>query len=469
MKKVLSTVVALGCCLYLPTAVLAGGGKKADDSMARELQDLRDQLARQQAEIDMLKGQKAGDPSLSGRVEALEKKKGYVMAGNSFIDQVTLKGDFRVRYEYQDWGFNDGDDVNTEHFRNRFRLGGIWQNKAENWVVGAGVATGSATNPTSTNDTWGTTNSFDHSEFNLDYAYAKHTWNDYSMTLGQMENPHVTTWTMYDPDVRFTGLTLAYGAKEGVFATGSAYGVQERILEDGDNSNTSMMYWGQAGYKGKFSEKGAYTLAAGYHMYDQEFINQNSRQNAADSNKLNEIDPDEYGLSIGDLYGDVTIPAGPMVLKFYGQVWMNFDADGEMYESQATTFNGTSGAGRYEYYTAIDQTADDNDLGWVIGVNSNIEQFHFGVAYAYVEADSLYGYLSDADFGIDPTNKEGIRANIGYDITKNWAVDFNFFYAERIEDLTNYEYDTLTDTAVNLGTDSVDDKMTYQLDVSYKF
>jgi len=132
MKKVLATVVALGCCLYLPTAVLAGGGKKASDDMARELQDLRDQLARQQAEIDMLKGQKS-DPTLNSRLEALEKKKGYVMAKNEFIDQVTLKGDFRVRYEYLDYNnFDDGSSENNEHFRNRFRLGGVWQNKAEN-------------------------------------------------------------------------------------------------------------------------------------------------------------------------------------------------------------------------------------------------------------------------------------------------------------------------------------------------
>lgn len=456
MKKVLSTVVALGCCLYLPTAVLAGGGKKASDDMSRELQDLRDQLARQQAEIDMLKAQKAPavDPTLSSRLEALEKKKGYVMAGNSFIDQVTLKGDFRVRYEYQDWGgTNGGQDVDTEHFRNRFRLGGIWQNKAENWVVGAGVATGSATNPTSTNDTWGSDYAFDHSEFNLDYAYAKHTWNDYSMTLGQMENPYVTTWVMYDPDVRFTGLTLAYGANEGIFAMASAYGVQERILWD-DNyygeSNSSMMYWGQVGYKGKFSEKGKYTLAAGYQMYDQEFIN--TGVDDLMDNTLGNIDGNEYGLSIGDLYGDVCFPAGPMTMKLYGQVWMNFDADGNIYRSQA--FRTVDGI---DY--GLEQTPDDNDLGWVLGLNGNIEQFHFGYAYAYVEADSLYGFLSDADFGIDSTNKEGHRANIGYDITKNWAVDLNFFWVEDIEDLRD----------INGNEDPIDDKTTYQLDVSYKF
>jgi hypothetical protein len=318
--------------------------------------------------------------------------------------------------------------------------------------VGAGVATGNWHNPTSTNDTWGAEhgtrnyldgNAFDHSEFNLDYAYAKHTWNDFSMTLGQMENPYVTSWTMYDPDVRFTGLTLAYGGKEGVFATVSAYGVQEHILEDGNNTNSSMMYWGQVGYNGKFSEKGKYTLAGGYQMYDQELVNQdNVLANT-------EINPDEYGLSIGDLYGDVTFPAGPMTMKLYGHVWMNFDADGAVGESQV----GDLG----DYY--LNEEPDNNDMGWVLGLNANIEQFHFGYAYAYVEADSLYGYLSDADFGIDTTNKQGHRANIGYDITKNWAVDFNFFWVEDLEDLVD----------VNGNEDTIDDKQTYQLDVSYKF
>jgi len=389
----------------------------------------------------MLKGQKApaGDPSLTGRVEALEKKKGYVMAKNEFIDQVTLKGDFRVRYEYLDYNRTNGQqDYDHEHFRNRFRLGGVWQNKAENWVVGAGVATGNWNNPTSTNDTWGaetTGTPFDHSEFNLDYAYAKHTWTDFSMTLGQMENPYVTSWAMYDPDVRFTGLTLAYGAKEGVFATASAYGVQEHVLSGSNDRNSSMMYWGQVGYKNKFSEKGKYTFAAGYQMYDQEFINQN------DTTYIGNIDPNEYGLSIGDLYGDVTFPAGPVTLTFYGQVWMNFDADGAIHRSQAGS--------------TFPETPDDNDMGWVLGLNGKIEQVHFGYAYAYIEADSLYGYLSDADFALTgQNNDQGHRVNLGYDVTKNWAVDFNFFSVERIEDLIG---------------DTYDDKQTYQLDVSYKF
>lgn len=276
-------------------------------------------------------------------------------------------------------------------------------------------------------------NTFDHSEFNLDYAYAKHKWNDYSMTLGQMVNPFVTTWTMTDADVRLTGLTLAYGAKEGVFATVGAFGAQNFIVS-GKDDNTGMMYQAQVGYKDKFSDKGKYTVAIGYQTYDQEYINQSN-------NITGNIDENEYGLDIGDLYGDVSFPAGPVNLKLYGHMWMNFGADG-----------AGSQAGSY-----FPESAEDNDMGWVVGLEGNVDQFHFGYAYAYVEADSYYGYLSDADFGMDKTNKKGHKANIGYDVTKNWAVDLNFWYAERIEELTG-------GTSVDY-----DDKTTYQVDVSYKF
>lgn len=66
----------------MPAAVLAGGGKQVgNDEIMRELQELRNQVSQQQAEIDMLKGQKPADTTgLSTRVDALEQKKGYVVA-----------------------------------------------------------------------------------------------------------------------------------------------------------------------------------------------------------------------------------------------------------------------------------------------------------------------------------------------------------------------------------------------------
>ncbi len=223
MKKVLSTVVALGCCLYLPSAVLAGGGKKVSDDMSREMADLRAQLAKQQAEIDMLKGQKS-DPTLATRLDALEKKKGYVMAGNAFIDGVTLTGTLRERFQMNSYNFYGSNDADQERFRTIARFGGVWQNKAENWVIGAGIATGWNDANRGAEDTWGDEASFDHNTINLDYMYAKHTFGDYAMYLGQTPYPYKASWIFFDGDLRPAGATVAYGQATGVFAMAGAYG-----------------------------------------------------------------------------------------------------------------------------------------------------------------------------------------------------------------------------------------------------
>ena len=145
MKKVLSTAVALGFCLYLPAAAVAGGSH-GNDEILRELQELRAQVSNQQAEIDMLKGQKASTPAdmeymknkvaaQGEHIEALEAKKGFAVSGNEFIDGIKLKGDLRVRYEMRDKEYKDGmgEDLTRERFRTRFRLGGVWDNKEESW------------------------------------------------------------------------------------------------------------------------------------------------------------------------------------------------------------------------------------------------------------------------------------------------------------------------------------------------
>ena len=454
MKKVLSTAAALGLCLYLPAAALAGGST-TNDAILRELQELRAQVSNQQAEIDMLKEQKGAAPAedmeylrtkvtaQQEHIEAIEAKKGFAVSGNEFIDQIKVKGDLRARYDVRDKEYKEGKgkDITRERFRARFRLGGVWDNKEESWQVGAGLASGSD-DPTSTNDTWSENKPFETGDIRLDYAYAKHKWNDFSMTLGQHENPYKTSWVLWDGDVRLAGMTLAYGQKEGLFATGGAYGA--KLVQDDD---TSMLYMGQVGYNGKFSEKGKFTVATGYHTYSNEIIDEEYALDHDDADLdtksqfgLGSVDPDAYELNIGDIYGDVSFPAGPVKLKLYGQTWMNFGADGK---------HGQAGS-------KFPGTPEDNDLGWVAGIDGTFNDFKLGYAYSVVEADSLFGYLSDSDFsdGLAKTNKQGHRIQLGYNLSKNWSTDFTFFNVKRTED-----YATAKEDQVNL----------YLVDVNYKF
>ncbi|MDG4476196.1 putative porin [Thiovibrio frasassiensis] len=418
MRKVLSAAAALGVCLALPAAAMAGAGV-TDEQILKDLEYLRNKVAAQQEHIEALEGK--------------QDSKGKVALANEFIDQLTLKGDLRVRYEKRDKDYKDGQgsDASRDRWRTRFRLGGIWDNKAENWQVGAGLATGSD-DPTSTNDTWSESKTFETGDIRLDYAYAKHKWNDFAFTLGQAENPYKSSWVFWDGDVRLSGLTAQYGQKDGIFATLGGYGA--KLVND---DNTATLVAGQAGYKGKVGSA-KYTLAAGYQTYSKSLINEG---NAAF--ELDRVDEDKYELNIGDLYGDVSFPVGDVKLKLYGQIWQNFGADGEIGESQAEDFTKKPG---------------DADMGWVFGADAKYNSFKLGYAYSVVEADSLFGYLSDSDFGdglnASKTNKKGHRVQLGYDISKNWGTSLTWLSFEPNEESVNY---------------TVDQVDIYQFDVSYKF
>lgn len=434
MRKVLAAAAALGVCLTLPAVALAGAGM-SDEQILKELEYLRNKVASQQEHIDALGAMV--DKKVSAKVEEEVKKNGTskVALANEFIDQLTLKGDLRARYERQDKDYYaqaNTADVARDRWRTRFRVGGVWNNKAEDWQVGAGLATGSD-DPTSTNDTWSEDKPFETGDIRLDYAYAKHKIQDFNVILGQQINPYETSWVLWDGDVRLAGLTGQYGGKEGIFATLGGYDAK---LVNGDNS--AMLYMGQAGYRGKVGEA-KYTVAAGYHAYDQSFVNDKA------STSLNNIDPVQYALEVGDLFGKVSFPVATAKLSLYGHVWQNFGADGDPGESQAKDFPKKPG---------------DADLGWVIGLDAKLDKVRLGYAYAMVEADSMYGYLGDSDFGdglgMSKTNKKGHRVQAGYDFTKNWSADITWM---------SYEQEEAYYSANN-KVDSVD---LYQFDVNYKF
>ncbi len=433
MRKMLLAVAVLTIGAGLPTLAHAGVGAESQDEIRQELDSLRQKMNSQMGRIEELEGK------LKKQEEAGASPSKVTLA-NEFIDQLTLKGDLRVRYERRALDYYDqanASDVNRDRWRTRFRLGGVWENKAENWEVGAGLATGEAANAdgshlaTSTNGTWSKSSPFQSNDIWLDYAYAAHKWQDFKFTIGQQFNPYETSWVLWDSDVRLAGLTAQYGKKEGAFVTVGGY--DAKLVND---DNSAMLYVGQAGYRGKVSSVG-YTVAAGYQKYDQSFIN--DKANTA----LNNIDPTKYALEIGDLYGKVSFPVAAANLSLYGHIWKNFGADGAVGQSQVKDFPKQPG---------------DADVGWVVGIDAKIDKVRLGYAYAVVEADSLYGGLTDSDFGdgISTTNKKGHRVQAGYDFTKNWAADFTWL---------NYKQDERFYSANN----KVDSVNLLQFDVNYKF
>ncbi|MEW6595426.1 MAG: putative porin [Thermodesulfobacteriota bacterium] len=421
MKKMMVAVAALSLGMALPSLAAAGVGDESAEEIKKELEYLRLKMSSQMERVEHLEDQ----------LKKQGEKSGKVVLANEFIDQLTLKGDLRVRYERRELDYKEtnASEKDQDRWRTRFRVGGIWNNKAEDWQVGAGLATGSD-DPTSTNDTWSEDKPFETGDIRLDYAYAAHKWQDFMFTLGQQNNPYETSWVMWDGDVRLAGITGQYGKKEGLFATLGGYAAK-LVASD----NTATLTAGQLGYRGKAADA-KYTLAAGYHTFSKSLINEGSA-----TFNLGTVDENMYELNIGDLYGKVSFPVAQAKLALVGHVWKNFGADGAAGTSQASTYTGKP---------------EDADTGYALGIEATIDKFKVGYDYSVVEADSLFGYLADSDFGdgLSDTNKKGHRVQLGYNMTKNWSAGVTWL---------NYERDEDTGTT---GVDSVD---LYQFDVNYKF
>ena len=399
MKKLLKLVALLGVVTMLAVPQFAAADYN-QEQILKELEYLKQKVQSQQQHIDQLQTiiNETMDKKIDAKVEEKMAKGGSskVALANEFIDQLDIKGDLRVRFERRDV---DGGKA-RDRFRTRFRIGGVWKNKAESWEVGAGLATG-GTDGTSTNDTWGDAEPFETGDIRLDYAYAKHKMGDFSFTLGQQKNPFLCSWLIWDGDLRPTGFTSQFSHESGFFATLGAYGL---VLYDSDN--TAMMYAGQLGYTNTIGNVGL-TVAAGYQQYDSIW------SSAAAPNS-------DYDFEIGDIYAKADFSAGSVKLSPYAQIWSNFGADGGVGEGQV--------GGTLE--------PEDEDLGWVAGIDAKMGRFKLGYAYAVVGADSIYEGLKDSDFGTGAgdVDVKGHKISASYSFTKNVSAALPPCYMNRTKE-----------------------------------
>jgi hypothetical protein len=390
------------------------------------------------------------------------------------IDGLKLTGDLRVRYEQRDREIEAADDAakgdgDRSRFRTRLRVGGIWSNKAENWEVGVGAATGEKNDDRSTNDTWGHDSYiFEKGNVYLDYAYAKHTWaapcdsaalGPLSLTGGQQRNPLVSTIMTWDGDISPIGFTAQYGdpkGKEysGAFLTLGGYSLSYIASGQsigGDNQerwdDNAWLYATQVGYAYKSDPFDALGLI-GYQQVSSTYRNIAAATWAnSNSNNPNNAWGSEdtgYEYSIGEAYGEFKTTFAGIEAKPYGHAAMNFGADGN--KSQAR--NNVSGE--------IDPS--EENLAWMLGLDLKRGKWSLGYGYAYIGADAVFGPGRDSDFGetagLQDTDILGHVVKLAYNPTKNVTLGASAFFLQRIQEVKATEAD-----AARL----------FQLDAVYKF
>jgi hypothetical protein len=481
MKR--STIVSMAISAGLIAITCTGGEPVNQDEVLRLLQELQRTVATQQDEISNLKAelaaqrqrdgsaidaamQQAVDMAVDERLEAEGlaqlKDAGSITLGKD-ISGLKIKGDLRLRYERRERHDADAGDDGGERdrYRQRARVGLVWDSEENDTQVGLGIATGGS-DATSTNDTFSDKAVFETGDLRLDYAYAKQTFDAVTVTLGQQKNPFKTSKVFWDGDVRPAGLTVQTDT-DSFFATTGLYDV----MHIGSNESDAILWGTQLGTSFE-SDGAAGTLAIAYYHFNSATTDSVAGGldlgDVEDDNGDGDLDAGEiigadfdgpvngipagldnsYDFQILDLYGQVKFDLGDVDMKVFGQFARNLGADGAVNTGQRP---GTAA-------DPIDP--EDAEDAWVLGVEGKTGPVKLGYQYARIEADSLYGVLKDSDFGagggLSSTDIKGHIFKAGYSFNSQLSLNGTVMLVDRIE----------------LSTDK-DEANLYQLDLSYKF
>jgi hypothetical protein len=336
---------------------------------------------------------------------------------SDFIAGVDLKGDLRVRYDWQE--DDDDKDSAKDRLRARFRFGLVWNNPDESWKVAAGLATGDL-DGASTNATYSEEEIFETGDIRLDYAYAEHTINKFKFIAGQQENKFYSTMALWDSDVRPAGFTAQVNL-DPAFITAGYY--QVRYI---DRAIASM-----GGIQAGVNIKNLLMAAAYYDVnHVKEFLEEGNDDLV--------LDPD-YKYQIMDFFTKYDLKLDKATITPYGQVFYNAGAKGDAGQS---VLGGT-----------LDP--EEENLGWLVGIAAKIDKIGFGVEYGQIGADSAIQDIKDSDWGagLNSTDIKGWKADVGYKLTKNCEFKVTGYYTEPME-RENY---------------AVENVKRAQVDLSYKF
>jgi hypothetical protein len=458
---------------FLGLAILAGPANASEVDMLIEKLAQKGLLTRIEAE------------TMRGDIEMAEKAS-YIKhreESNPWLDGLTQKGDIRLRYEAfsresrKVASGNTSDTADRNRYRARVRWGVEKQFDSE-WKAGFRLATGTANDATSTNQTL--TDEFGLKSILLDQAYA--TWTPTGRVkdllpstklteigAGKVNNPFAKTSTsiIWDGDVNPEGIYEKIDFNLGKTDTGYTdlnflFG-QFVVDEDSDLSpgDQGMMAYGVG-----VTHEWAKDHKADFHVtyYDwQDYIGFAKGGGSALPNPLGGNDRELEDLKILNFFGSVNFISNiPMLgnqnVKVFGDVAVNTAA--QDYES----LNGA-------IYDAQSTNTPRNDedmafsIGTTIGKAKDPGTWEAGYEYYYVEANAVNGAFSESDLGLGGTNNRGHKLSYKYMIHKNIELNFSAWIVERIN-TTIETYFTSGDNDV-FGDDN--QILRTQADLVYKF
>jgi len=351
-------------------------------------------------------------------------------AGETWADRISIKGDFRYRYQ------NDDVDLAGINSRNRQRVRArpaITAKLTDGLKVGFGIATGSD-DPVSSNQTLGGGGS--SKGINLDLAFVSWATPIEGLTLeaGKFKNEFVRAGgngLLFDSDFRPEGVQLLYS--RGIFFGN----IQGSYLESAGSSGDGEEFeWGvQAGLN---TDVGPVSVRAGAAYFHAG------------------LEGDTCLFEADDCFGNTAVadPDNPGEFLYAN----DFDLYEGFAELDFSVFDLPSQI--FADYVVNDD-ADNNDTGYAIGARlgkaSARGSWQAGYLWQDLEADAVIGLITDSDFAGGGTDSKGHKFSAAYAITDQSKVKLTYFLTERQDS-----------NGIENGGDSFDVD-TLQLDFEFKY
>lgn len=349
--------------------------------------------------------------TIADAAQAQEEKMDKMVAtasaksADSWADRIQWYGDFRYRYEEM-----DNDARNDDRRRNRVRARiGLMAQVTDDIKASVALASGSD-DPVSSNQTLGDAGS--SKGINLDQAWID--WNfaeNMNLVAGKTKNPFyqpAKDGLIWDGDYRPEGGHLSYDNGT-IWAIGAYHFLNSEHKPDklpattNDKEDTEM-FGAQLGFRGKLADNLNIIVGASYYHIPTEGL---APIRGAGENFGNSLDFSGNHLYDYDI-AQVFVELETKLAGLPASVWVN-------------------------HVTNTDSDADEDTgytAGFKLGKAKNRGDWEIGYMYEDLEADAVYGTLSDSDFGGGGTDVKGHKFKAGLGLAKNTKLGLTYFKNE---------------------------------------
>jgi hypothetical protein len=399
--KVGLVVAAAMVLLFAPLS-----GAATPDELEANLKQLKGQFADQAKRIERLEERLREERLKRDRQADIRRILKEIRADApapqpAWLENLKFSGDLRLRYQSACYNTGRMED-NIGRFRLRFGFTKTWlQDQLE---VGFRLASGSSSDPTSSNQTFD--NQFSQKDVWIDLAYAKYSprWlRGATLMGGKMKNPVVHTDMIWDSDVNPEGVWLGYVSpvKIGPIEPFASIGVW--VIEHNKDRGDAEVHVYQAGFNWEVVPGVKWVPAITY--YDFNNIEQNFSVIGADGNSTSggRLLAEEF--NVLNITNEVKFKVFNLPVSAYFDFAHNCDNE---YDGQSDAY-----AARIK-----------------VGKNKKKGDWSAMYKYGYIEANAVVGGFADSDFG--GANTKGHRVSVYYNVTKYLVAGVSGFFTEVI-------------------------------------